>query len=241
MLGDRFARGGDRRLAAPDEKGDLSLDRAAPAQDFQNFRNRASQEFFVQLGEFSGDHRRAVAKNRQCVFERAHDAVRRLIEDQRRGFVLERLEGFEPLCPLGGQKTAEAKGFGRQARGGECGLDRDGTGQRNDIDSGGDGLLYDSKSRIGNTRHACVGDNRDRLASPGAVDKLAGAFGLVVFVITHERLLDFEVLEKLARMPGVLTGDHIRLAKRSQRSQSNILKVAKRRRHKADFSSHTPR
>ena len=66
---------------------------------------------------------------------------------------------------------------------------------------------YESIARIADERNACIADQSDLRALFHGHHQLWRARQLVVFVITHKRLLNVVVGQKFLRMAGILTRD----------------------------------
>ena len=73
------------------------------------------------------------------------------------------------------------------------------------------------------------------------IRKLARAAALVVLVVAHESRLDPMAREQLARVAGVLAGDHVRLAEHAQHAQRDVLEVSDRSGADDEPAGHRPR
>ena len=82
------------------------------------------------------------------------------------------------------------------------------------------------EARVGDHRHARIGDQSDFRALLERDEQLRGARHLVVLVIADERLVDVVMLEEFAGVASVLAGDLIRLAQNAQCPERDVLEIA---------------
>src|SRR2546430_15319422 len=72
------------------------------------------------------------------------------------------------------------------------------------------------EARVGDHRHARIGDQSDFRALLERDEQLRGARHLVVLVIADERLVDVVMLAELAGVARGLAGDLVRLSQKAQ-------------------------
>src|SRR5260370_22335238 len=105
-------------------------------------------------------------------------------------------------------------------------------GNREDVDSGGDGRSGDLPSRVGNPRRAGIADNRNPGPQLQLRRKLLRAGALIVHVIAHGWRVDLEVIQQLFRLARVLTRDAIDTTQDAEGSQGDVFQVSDWRGHK---------
>ena len=109
------------------------------------------------------------------------------------------------------QKSLKTEAVGGQAAGGQCTYS--GTGTRNN------GyrvpqtvrLSYSQKARIGNGRHAGIGNQGHILLILQQIGEGLQAFVLVMGMEREQRFFDFKVMEQEAGRPGILAGNRVNL------------------------------
>jgi len=82
-----------------------------------------------------------------------------------------------------------------------------------------------SISRIGNTRHSRVCDQRNRLALLHLHDEFCRAGQFVMFVVTRSPGFDPVMRQKLLRLSRVFTSNQINFFQNPYGSESDVLKV----------------
>ena len=110
-------------------------------------------------------------------------------------------------------------------------------GHRHHLDSVTQAQAHQPITGIGNRRSAGIGDQGDFRALLQLDDDFRGARDLVVFVITHQALLNVEMREQLHSLAGVFAGDRVGFLQDSQRAQGDVFEVADGRGHDVQASS----
>src|SRR5580704_16078596 len=105
------------------------------------------------------DHVLRNPKDRLDIPESVQNAVGRFIKNVSRLAPNEFFKGGLPLSRLGRKKAVENKLLGRQATGDEAADRRIRAGNRENIDTGGDGRSGDLASWVSNSRRAGVADD----------------------------------------------------------------------------------
>ena len=90
--------------------------------------------------------------------------------------------------------------------------------------------------RVADSRHACVGHERDPLAGLEPWQHFGRPLGLVVLVVAEQPCLDAVPFEQAARVAGVLTEDDVRAPQLLEDTQRDVVEVPDRRR--ADRERH---
>ena len=86
--------------------------------------------------------------------------------------------------------------------------------------------MHHSIAGIGNQRHAGVRNQRHTGARLDLGHQIFRSHGFVVLVVTHQRPGDAVVVQQLARMARILTGDQIGFAQRAHSPVRDVLQVA---------------
>src|SRR5580692_7892113 len=159
----------------------------------------------MQLGQLAcDDHVLRSPEDRLNIREGVQNAVRRFIENMR---YLARNEFFErglPLARLGRKKAVKGeslRGKATRNQAADCGIR---AGNREDIDTGGDGRVGDLSAWVGNPGCAGVANNSDSSAELQFGRKLLRARALVVHVVAHGWRVDFKVIQQLLCLARVL-------------------------------------
>jgi hypothetical protein len=193
----------------------------------------------VDLGELARHHYGTLAHRFHHCFERFENAVRRFIEDQRRGFAGKRFEGLQTLSCLGREKAAEIEGLGGKTRSRDSGQHGGRARHRLHADARVDRGAHQPVSRVRHQRHSCIRNQRHYGARAQAFEQLGGPLRFVVLVITHGRLLDAVMIEKLAGLTRVFARDHVGLLQQAHGTERDVFQITDRRRDQIEQSGHS--
>ena len=120
--------------------------------------------------------------------------MRRLVKDHGAALVLDFVQMVPAALFIDAQKALKRKSARRQSRYRQCGND----GARARHNKHRHVVLGTQRhkvfARVGDGRHAGVGDNGARFARQNAVYNAPAFFGLVVLIIAYKRLFNAEVV-----------------------------------------------
>ena len=164
--------------------------------------------------------------------------MRSLIEDERLGVGGDARQNLAPFLLLAREEADKGEAIKRQSRADER---REG-GVRARQGRDGDALRNctprEVAAGVGDARQPCVTDTDDGLARPHPCNQLRALFLLVVLVVARHGRVDVVVCEKSARVPRVLSGDHIRRAQHLDGAIGDVAEVADGRRAEIEHSCH---
>jgi hypothetical protein len=189
----------------------------------------AAAEFFVELGDFAGDARGAVAEDLACVGHAFRDAVRGFIKNDGAILDAQAFEGAAAFAGAGREKTNEEKFFVGQAAGGKRGKKRRRSGDGDDRYVMPQAESDQSMAGIGNEGHARVADEGDFCALLERDEQFGRAGHFVVLVVADEGLANFVVVEKLLRVASVFASDLVDFLEDAQGAESHVFEIADRR------------
>lgn len=213
------------RIFGANEQGDFSFG-GALFEGREKFREFTAPKFFVELGDFAGDARGAVAENFAGVGDAFRNTMRPFVKND--GAILD-AQAFESAAAFAGasrKKTNEKKFLVGQAAGGERGEKRGWSGDGDDRNMMTQTERDETMSRIGDQRHAGVADERDLCALFEGDEQFGRAREFVVLVIADERFADFVVVEKLLGVARVLAGDLVDFLEDAQGPQGDVFEIA---------------
>jgi len=170
----------------------------------------------MNFGELSRDYNLAIGA--ELVFEikeHFHDAVRRLIEDQRVRYVSELLQHAAALAGTRRQKSHKVKSFSWQSARNQRGYKCRRAGNGHDVQSALNGRLDEERTGIGDSRHAGVGNQGNTPPATDAFHEFLRSAGLVVLVVTLRWGRDPKMVQQFLCMTGILAGDQVGLAQHS--------------------------
>src|SRR4029453_160533 len=149
-----------------------------------------------------------------------------------------RCEPLAPLARAAREEALEHPSVGRQTRDHECGRDRRRGRDPRDLAPRIGGRPQEAEPRVGDGRHARIGDERDPLATAQAVEQLVDALSLVALEQGEHPHLDPDVLEQAPRPARVLGRHEIDGGERLACAVGEIGEVADRRAHHIEVSAH---
>jgi hypothetical protein len=214
-----------RTVGGADEKRNFAAG-GALYEGCQDLREFAAQKFFVELGDFAGQARRAIAENFNGVGDAFLHAVGRFVKNDGAVLDAKAFEGAVAFAGARGEEADEEELLVGQAGGGERREERGGAGDGNHRDFVAKAESDQAVAGIGNQRHARVADESDFRALLESDEKFRRARHLVVLVIAHERLRDFVVSQELLRVAGVFAGNLVGFAQDAQGAQGDVLEIA---------------
>ena len=151
----------------------------------------------MQLGEFAADGNLTLGKDLGHGRERRHDAMWRLVEDERAGHHGKALQTAHAVAVLSAQKALEEKMLAGNAGRDERRDASRGTGNNFDGHIGLTRRFDQRLAGIGHTRHAGVRGKGEGLPRQQAVDQAGCAAGDHVLVTTDKRLGNTQVHQQL--------------------------------------------
>ena len=220
-------------ISRADQQGDF----AAGGTFFEgrgDFRKFAAEKLLVELGDFAGDARGAVAEDFAGVRDAFGDAVRRFIKDDGAVFDAQAFERAAAFATAGGKKTDEEKFFIGQARSGKGSEQRGWSGDRHDRNMMSHAQSDQAMSRIGDQRHSGIADESDFRALLQRQHQFGRARQFVVFVVADERFVNVVVGKKLLRVAGILAGDLVHFLEDAQGAKRDVFEIADRRSDKIE-------
>ena len=180
-----------------DDQRNLALYLAASTQLLGKLSSGPAQDLLVQLGEFAADGNLTLGKDLRHGLERRHDAMWRLVEDERAGHHGKALQTAHAVAVLSTQKALEEKMLAGNARRNERRDASRGPGNNFDGHIGLTRRLDQRLAGIGHTRHASVRGKSEGLPRQQTVDQAGGAAGDHILVATDKRLGNAQVHQQL--------------------------------------------
>jgi len=192
----------------------------------KKFREPATAEFLMDLGDFARKAGGPVAENRGSIGDGFRDAMGSLVEDE--GAVLD-AQSFQCTLAFAGagrEKTEEKEFFVGKTGSSKRGEKRHRAGNGNNRNVVADRECDEAVAGVRNQRHTRIADERDVGTLFHGEDKFGSASEFVVLVIAHEWLVNIEVIQEFEGVAGVFASNLIDFFEDAKRTEGNIFQVA---------------
>ncbi|MDB6153544.1 MAG: hypothetical protein JWL90_1997 [Chthoniobacteraceae bacterium] len=195
----------------------------------KHFRRQADSKFLKLFGQLAGDANWPGRKMRRADFQRFDEPIRRL---EKNGGLLAGICGEKQAFALAAfcwQKSPEMESLGWEPGTNERGQDRRRPGQDGVGNRAFDARPQEPMPRIGNARHARIGDDGDLFSQLEAGKQFLGPARFVMSMIAQKRLFDLKMTQQIAGVPGIFRRDDVDKFEGLKRPQRDVPEIADRR------------
>ncbi len=183
-------------------------------------------EGFEFFSELAGDADAAAGCEFAENFEGGWQAVGRLEEEGGFSRVEGSLELLATLSFFDVKETVKGKRMGGESGGDQGRGDGGGAGENGEFDTLITTGFQETVSRVRQAGGSGVGNNCDVLTFPGTCNEVGNPLLFVVVVKRNQGAGDFEVIEELKGVTGVLAGDEVSVPQRVDRPKGNVPQIA---------------
>ena len=192
----------------------------------------------MQFRKLATDSHLAIRQHFGDGGKRRQQAVRTLVEHERRIQPAQLFQHRPLLARLAREEAAEVEAGAHRARGHVGAGRRRGAGQHLHGHAGLPRGRHEAQPRVGHPGHAGIRAVGDRLPRCHALHHRCRLRADHRLVEPLHRLANIEVCEQLPRHPGVFRAHRIGRAQRLERAQRHIAQIPNGRRHDDEFSAH---